>query len=274
MINKVTINTVSFGANEPLNFILGPCVMESRDHVLFMAEKLKNIFKDRPDQLIFKSSFDKANRTSIDSYRGVGLENGLRIFEEVKQKFDLPVITDIHEPYQAKIAAEVVDILQIPAFLCRQTDLVVAAANTGKPLNIKKAQYLAPMDMTHVVKKAESTGNKNILLTERGTSFGYGGLVTDFRSIPMMQETGYPVIYDATHSAQVPGGETTGGQREYIPMMARAAVAAGCNGIFMETHDNVSTAKSDKETQFPLEKLGNLVTQLINLSTVIQDLND
>jgi 2-dehydro-3-deoxyphosphooctonate aldolase (KDO 8-P synthase) len=273
MIKNVNINNVIYGENSPLNFMLGPCVMESRDHVMFMAEKIKEIFHDKPNQLIFKSSFDKANRTSIDSFRGLGIDEGLKVLQEVKNQFDLNVITDIHETSQAKIAAEVVDILQIPAFLCRQTDLVVAAAKTGKPINIKKAQYLAPADISHVVKKVTDSGNHSILLTERGTSFGYGGLVTDFRSIPIMQDTGYPVIYDATHSAQVPGGSTTGGMRQFIPMMSRAAIAAGCNGIFMETHDNVDFAKSDKGTQFPLNQLEKLVLDLIKLHQKIQELN-
>ncbi|MFP4548304.1 MAG: 3-deoxy-8-phosphooctulonate synthase [Fidelibacterota bacterium] len=273
MIKKVKINKTLFGADQPLNFILGPCVMESRDHVMVMAEKLAEIFRDMPERLIFKSSFDKANRTSIDSFRGVGLDAGMKIFTEVKEQFGFSTITDIHEPRQASIAAEVVDVLQIPAFLCRQTDLVVAAGNIGKAVNLKKAQYLAPMDMVHAVKKVESTGNESILLTERGTSFGYGGLVTDFRAVPIMQKTGYPVIYDATHSAQVPGGNTTSGMREYIPMMSRAAVAAGCNGIFMETHDNVGEAKSDKETQIPVDQLDNLIQELIELHEKIQELN-
>ncbi len=273
MMKQVKINNIVFGENQPLNFMLGPCVMESRDHVLFMAEKLKAIFKNMPNQLIFKSSFDKANRTSIDSYRGLGIDEGLRVLEDVKNEFDVSVITDIHEASQAQFAAEVVDILQIPAFLCRQTDLVVAAAKTGKPINIKKAQYLAPADIVHVVKKVEAFGSHSILLTERGTTFGYGGLVTDFRSVPIMQSTGYPVIFDATHSAQVPGGSTTGGQREFIPMMSRAAVAAGCNGIFMETHDNVDQAKSDKGTQYPLDQVEKLVKDLIELHKKIQELN-
>ncbi|MBN2281480.1 MAG: 3-deoxy-8-phosphooctulonate synthase [Candidatus Marinimicrobia bacterium] len=272
-MKNVQVNQIVFGKGQPLNFILGPCVMESRDHVLFMAEKIKTIFRTIPNQLVFKSSFDKANRTAIDSFRGLGIDEGLKVLQEVKERFDLNVITDIHEPEQAAIAAEVVDILQIPAFLCRQTDLVVAAAKTGKTVNIKKAQYLAPMDMVHVVRKVEACGNENILLTERGTSFGYGGLVTDFRAIPMMQQTGYPVIFDATHSAQVPGGKTTGGMREFIPLMARAAIAAGCNGIFMETHDDVVRAKSDKETQFPLDRLEKLVFHLIDLYNKIQDLD-
>jgi len=272
-MKNISVNNIIFGKNQPLNFMLGPCVMESRDHVLYMAEKIQNIFHDMPNQLIFKSSFDKANRTSIESFRGLGIDEGLKVLQEVKETFGVSVITDIHEPVQAAMAAEVVDILQIPAFLCRQTDLVVAAAKTGKPINIKKAQYLAPMDISHVVKKVEATGNENILLTERGTSFGYGGLVTDFRAVPMMQSNGYPVIYDATHSAQVPGGSTTGGMREYIPMMSRAAIAAGCNGIFMETHDNVDQAKSDRGTQFPLDQLKKLIFDLVELHEKIQELD-
>ena len=273
MIRNIKINNIAFGAGQLLNFILGPCVMESREHVMLMADKISEIFKDIPNQLVFKSSFDKANRTSIDSFRGLGIDEGLRVFEELKKQLGLTILTDIHEPIQAETVAEVVDILQIPAFLCRQTDLVVAAAKTGKAVNLKKAQYLAPADIGHVVKKAEAAGNHSLLLTERGTSFGYNGLVTDFRSIPIMQETGYPVIYDATHSAQVPGGSTTRGMRKYIPMMSQAAVAAGCNGIFMETHDNIDQAKSDKATQFPLEQLEMTVCNLIQLHQKIQELN-
>ena len=256
-----------------LFFILGPCVIESRDHILFMAEKLKKLSQKKDFQLIFKSSFDKANRTSVESYRGPGLTEGLEILSEVKEEFELPLLTDIHQPDQAKIAADVVDILQIPAFLCRQTDLVIAAGETGAGINVKKGQFLPPYDMKHVAQKIESTGNENILLTERGHKFGYENLVNDMRAIPIMQKTGYPVVYDATHSSQKPGGgSTTGGIREYVPHMSRAAVAAGCEGLFLEVHDNPEDALSDSATQYPLEKLEGLLEQLIILNQTAKEL--
>ena len=261
---------------EQLFFILGPCVIESRDHILFMAEKLKNLAEELDFPLIFKSSFDKANRTSIKSYRGPGLEKGLRILEAVKEKFDLPLLTDIHKPDQAAVAAEVIDILQIPAFLCRQTDLVVAAGETGRFINVKKGQFLDPEDVEHIAKKIESTGNHNIILTERGHKFGYNNLVSDLRSIPIMQNINghYPVVFDATHSAQMPGGsKTTGGCREYIPHLSRAAVAAGCDGVFMEIHDNPKSAKSDSATQYPLSKVKPLLKQLIQISQITRSKN-
>ncbi len=272
MIKNINIKNIIFGKNQPLRFILGPCVIESRDHVMFMAEKLKNIFKNNSESLVFKASFDKANRTSIDSFRGPGLQEGLKILQEVKEQFELPVITDVHVSDQVKVAAEVMDALQIPAFLCRQTDLLIAAGESGLPINIKKGQFLAPSDMKHTVKKIESTGNNSILLTERGSSFGYSGLIMDVRSIPIMQKNGYPVIFDATHSAQIPGGMTTGGNREFIPHMCKAAVAAGCNGIFLETHDNVDFAKSDKGTQYPLSEIEQLINQLNILSETVRNL--
>ena len=211
--------------------------------------------------VIFKGSFDKANRTSIQSFRGQGLEEGLRIFEEVKTSFNIPVTTDIHLPEHAKAVSQVVDLLQIPAFLCRQTDLLIAAGETGKPVNVKKGQFLPPWKVSSIVLKLEETGNTDILLTERGTTFGYESLVSDMRSIPIMKKTGYPVVFDATHSAQNPGmkGGKTGGLREYIPTLAKAAVAAGCDGLFLEVHDNVEEAKSDADTQWPLDQLESLL---------------
>ncbi|PIS27145.1 MAG: 3-deoxy-8-phosphooctulonate synthase [Candidatus Marinimicrobia bacterium CG08_land_8_20_14_0_20_45_22] len=271
MMTIVKINTISIGNHHPLVFILGPCVIESRDHCMRMAERLKSLSESQKFPFIFKSSFDKANRTSVDSFRGPGLEKGLKILQEVKAQFQIPVLTDIHEPSHAKPAAEVVDVLQIPAFLCRQTDLLVAAGQTGKPVNIKKGQFVSPFDIIHPIRKVESTGNHAILLTERGVSFGYGNLITDARSIPIMQETGYPVIFDATHSAQIPGGTVTGGNRKYIPTTAKAMVAAGCDGIFMEIHDNVNEAKSDRSTQFPLDEFPDLLRKLIELSTLVRE---
>ncbi|MCH2650283.1 MAG: 3-deoxy-8-phosphooctulonate synthase, partial [Candidatus Marinimicrobia bacterium] len=214
--------------------------------------------------VVYKSSFDKANRTSISSFRGLGMDEGLAILYKVKSETGIPVLTDIHEPSQAVAAGEVADVLQIPAFLCRQTDLLIAAAKTGKPVNVKKGQFLAPWDMKNVVTKLEESGCKNILLTDRGTQFGYNNLVADMRAIPLMQEFGYPVIFDATHSAQLPGGDgsTTAGMRDMIPTLAKSAVAAGCNGLFMEIHDNVNEAKSDAATQWPLDQLESLLTDL------------
>ena len=261
------------GNDNKLFFILGPCVIESKDHTLFMAEKLKQISQKLKFRLIFKASFDKANRTSISSYRGPGLEGGLKILEAVKEKFDLPLLTDIHQPEQAQPASEVVDVLQIPAFLCRQTDLVIAAGETGNTINVKKGQFLSPYDVQHIVRKIETTHNKNIILTERGHKFGYNNLVSDMRSIPIMQdiEGHYPVVFDATHSAQMPGGsKTTGGCREFIPHLSRAAVAAGCDGIFMEVHDNPVEALSDSATQFPLKSVQELLKLLMEISYVVR----
>ncbi|MFA6743096.1 MAG: 3-deoxy-8-phosphooctulonate synthase [Candidatus Neomarinimicrobiota bacterium] len=269
-MTRILIKDIQVGERLPLVFILGPCVIESRDHALQMAEKLKILAEKLGFPLIYKSSFDKANRSDINSYRGPGLDEGLKILAEVKKQFDLPILTDIHEPFQAEIAAKVVDVLQIPAFLCRQTDLILAIARTGKVVNVKKGQFVAPHDIIQIVRKIESVGNHSILLTDRGTCFGYGGLVSDVRAVPIMQKTGYPVIYDATHSAQVPGGNVTGGAREFIPHLSRAMVAAGCDGLFMEVHDNVDQARSDRATQYPLDKLPELIKQLMELGGLVR----
>lgn len=265
--------TISFGGKSfPL--ILGPCVIESRDHSLRMAEAIKKITARFDFPFIFKSSFDKANRTSVSSYRGPGIDEGLQILADIKSELDIPIITDIHLPEQAGIIAEVVDIIQIPAFLCRQTDLLIAAGNTGKPINVKKGQFLSPWKVKHIVKKIESTGNDRILITERGNTFGFDNLVVDMRSIPIMQEeTGYPVIFDGTHSAQLPGntGDSTGGLRKYIPATVNAAVAAGCNGLFMEVHDDVENAKSDAATQWPLDQLEKFLIQVKRIREVVTD---
>ncbi len=262
-MNKIIIKDVVFGGNR-LCLIAGPCVIENKDHALMMAESIQKITKRLGISLVFKSSFDKANRTSIESFRGLGIHEGLSILYEIKKITGLPVITDIHESSQAPIVSEVADILQIPAFLCRQTDLIIAAAKTGKPVNVKKGQFLAPWDMKNVIKKLIESGCNKILLTDRGTQFGYNNLVADMRSIPIMKKFGYPVIFDATHSAQLPGekGLSTGGMRDMIPTLSRAAVAAGSNGIFMEVHDNVDNAKSDAATQWPLKKLESLLLSL------------
>ena len=268
-MNTVSIGNVNY-ENGSFPLIAGPCVIESRDHSLKMAEQIQKITNTLNIPLIFKSSFDKANRSSIGSFRGPdNLEVGLSILADVKKELGVPVLTDVHLPYQCSVVAEVCDVLQIPAFLCRQTDLLLAAGETGKAINIKKGQFLAPGKMKHIAEKIESTGNKNILLTERGTSFGYG-LVSDMTSIPVMGQVGYPVIFDATHSAQLPGDKNvTGGQREMIPTLAKAAVAAGCNGIFMEVHDDPKNAKSDASTQWPLNKLENILQTLLKVHEAV-----
>jgi 2-dehydro-3-deoxyphosphooctonate aldolase (KDO 8-P synthase) len=269
-MKTVSIRNVTFGGSE-LGLIMGPCVIESRDHALKMANAIREISEKVDLPVIYKSSFDKANRTSMSSFRGLGIDEGLSILADVKSETGLPVLTDIHDASQANIVAEVVDVLQIPAFLCRQTDLLVAAAKTGKPVNVKKGQFLAPWDMKNVVTKLEETGCNTILLTDRGTQFGYNNLVADMRAIPLMQKFGYPVIFDATHSAQLPGGDgiTTAGMREMIPTLAKSAVAAGCNGLFMEVHDNINEAKSDATTQWPLDKLESLLLKLKSIREAV-----
>ena len=247
-----------------LFIIAGPCVIESKDLIFETAEKLKQISKELGFPLIFKSSYDKANRSSIKSFRGPGMEKGLQILKEVKERFALPVLTDIHSPEEAKEVAQVVDVLQVPAFLCRQTDIVLAASRTGKPVNIKKGQFLAPWDMRNVVEKFVSTGNKKLLLTERGVSFGYNNLVVDFRSFPIMQSFGYPVVFDVTHSLQLPGGlgNASGGQREFAPTLARAAVAAGVDGLFMEVHPEPEKALCDGPNMIKLSELETMLKEI------------
>ena len=264
-MKKIKIDkSIKFGGKE-LPLIAGPCVIESREHVLKMAGAIKQITARLSIPFIFKSSFDKANRTSVGSFRGSGLDDGLKILAEVKSEVGVRIITDIHLPDQAKVIAEVADIIQIPAFLCRQSDLLIAAGGTGKPINVKKGQFLSPWKIRHVTKKIESTGNSNILLTERGNSFGFDSLTVDMRSITVMQEeTGYPVIFDGTHSSQMPGnaGNTTGGLRKYIPNLVKAAVAVGCDGLFLEVHDDIERAKSDAATQWPLDQLEQLLVRV------------
>jgi 2-dehydro-3-deoxyphosphooctonate aldolase (KDO 8-P synthase) len=258
---------VRVGNSHPLTLIGGPCVIESRQLVLEVAATVAEICRRLGIQYVFKASFDKANRTSASSFRGPGLEKGLAVLQEIKDQLHVPVLTDIHESYQAAIAAEVVDVLQIPAFLCRQTDLLLAAAETGKAINVKKGQFLAPAEMSQVVTKLRSAGVKNLLLTERGNSFGYNTLVVDFRSLPQLQELGCPVIFDATHAVQQPGGQggTSGGQREYIAPLARAAVAVGVDGLFMEIHPRPDEALSDGPNTLPLHRLEPLLQQLLAL---------
>ena len=258
-VKQVKVGNVVFGGKR-LAFIAGPCVIESTKGTVDLAARLVRLAEELEVPLVFKASFDKANRTSVDSYRGPGLVEGLAVLQEVRDRFGVPVLTDIHEPDQAAIAAEVVDILQIPAFLCRQTDLVVAAAETGKAVNVKKGQFLAPADMINVIEKIRSAGNDKIILTERGASFGYHNLVADMRSLLIMRELGVPVVFDATHSVQRPGGagKMSGGDGRWAPALARAAVATGVDGVFMETHVNPAEALSDKANAIPFKDLKRL----------------
>ena len=267
---SVPIGDLELANDRPFTLIAGPCALESRQHALEMSYAIKEV-ADRLDiGLIYKTSFDKANRTSLGSNRGLGLEEALPILAEVRESVGCPVLTDVHLPEHCAVAAEAVDVLQIPAFLCRQTDLLVAAAATGKAVNVKKGQFLAPWDMRNVADKIALSGNDNILLTERGASFGYNTLVTDFRSLPIMAETGYPVVFDATHSVQHPGGQggTSGGQREFVPVLARAAVAVGVAAVFMETHQDPDTAPSDGPNMVPFRELEGLLTQLVAFDRV------
>ncbi|HOV03025.1 MAG TPA: 3-deoxy-8-phosphooctulonate synthase [Hyphomicrobiales bacterium] len=261
----VDVRGVEFGNDLPLALIAGPCQLESRAHALEMASGLKEICARVGIGLVFKTSFDKANRTSVAGQRGVGLEAALPVFAEIRESLGLPVLTDVHEAGQCRIVAEAVDILQIPAFLCRQTDLLLAAAATGRVVNVKKGQFLAPWDMKNVVAKVVAGGNPRVLVTERGASFGYNTLVTDMRSLPIMAETGAPVIFDATHSVQQPGGQGTssGGQREFVPVLARAAVAVGVAGVFIETHQDPDHAPSDGPNMVPLAELESLLRRLV-----------
>jgi 2-dehydro-3-deoxyphosphooctonate aldolase (KDO 8-P synthase) len=267
----VTVGNVSFGNELPLALIAGPCAMESRAHALEMASALKEIANRLKLGFVYKSSFDKANRTSGTSARGIGLDAALPIFAEIRQMFHVPVLTDVHEWDQCARAAEVVDILQIPAFLCRQTDLLVAAASTGRAINVKKGQFLAPWDMANVVAKLTAAGNPNVLVTERGASFGYNTLVSDMRALPILaRTTGAPVIFDATHSVQQPGGQGTasGGEREFVPVLARAAVAVGVAAVFIETHQDPDRAPSDGPNMMPLKDMYELLGNLIALDMV------
>ncbi len=264
-MEKLKIKDFFIGEGLNLCFICGPCVIESKEFSLQCAEELKDIFSLFPNfNFIYKSSFDKANRSSIKSFRGPGLEKGLDILNEVKQKYNIPIITDIHTPSQATQAAEVCDMIQIPAFLCRQTDLLTAAAKTNKPINIKKAQFLSPSNMHQVIEKITCHGNNQLLLTDRGTCFGYNNLVSDFRSIPIMKKFGFPICFDASHSVQMPGalGDTSGGQSEFIPILAKAAIAVGSNALFIEAHPNPSQAKSDSSSMINFNDLKKLLKEL------------
>src|ERR1700726_4156702 len=259
--HEIALGALRLGAGNPLFLIAGPCVIESESHACGMAEKIARIAADCAVPYIFKASYDKANRSSLKSFRGLGLAEGLRILKKIKKDFAVPVLTDIHESSQAAPVAEVCDILQIPAFLSRQTDLLLAAAKTGRIINVKKAPFLSPWDMSNVVEKIATTGNKDIILTERGATFGYQNLVVDMRSFPILQKLGYPVVFDAPHPAQPPGGQgpASGGQPEFIEPLARAGVAAGVDGIFLETHDNPAAALSDGANALPLSQLAALL---------------
>jgi 2-dehydro-3-deoxyphosphooctonate aldolase (KDO 8-P synthase) len=264
---RVDVGSASFGNDLPFALIAGPCVLESRAHALEMAQALKEIAARLKLGLVYKSSFDKANRTSAASARGLGLGEAMPIFAEIKESTGLPITTDVHEAEHCAAVAETVDLLQIPAFLCRQTDLLVAAARTGKPVNVKKGQFLAPWDMKNVVAKLLGAGNPNVLVTERGVSFGYNTLVSDMRALPILAETGAPVIFDATHSVQQPGGQGTasGGERRFVPVLARAAVAVGVAGLFIETHQDPDRAPSDGPNMVPLKELEPLLKELIEI---------
>lgn len=265
MATKIRLNDqVVFSQKEPFVLIAGPCALESREIALETASALKEITNKLKIPFVFKSSYDKANRSSHKSFRGPGLEKGLEILAEVKAELDIPVLSDVHSPEEAEIAGKVLDIIQIPAFLCRQTDLVLAVGETGRVVNVKKGQFLAPWDIDQVVEKIESTGNYKILLTERGASFGYNNLVSDFRSLVRMAETGYPVVFDVTHSVQLPGaaGDSSGGEKEYAPALARAATAVGVSSLFIETHPKPAEALSDSATMIPLDKMEALLKEL------------
>ena len=263
---------LGFGDGAPLALIAGPCVIESEAHALRMARALSAIARERSVPYVFKSSFDKANRSSIESFRGPGLEEGLRILKAVRSEVGVPVLADIHEPAQAEAAAGVLDIIQIPAFLCRQTDLLVAAGRTGRPVNIKKGQFLSPWEMRHAIDKVRSAGNEKILITERGTTFGYQNLVVDFRSVAVMRGFGYPVIMDATHSVQHPGGlgNRSGGDAEFIPFLARAAAAVGIDALFCEVHDDPANARSDGPNSLPLAAVDRLLRQVVAIDAIVR----
>jgi len=269
---KISVSPgVSIGGPGGLFLIAGPCVIESREHAFAVARRVKALCLKLDIPFIFKASYDKANRSSLRSYRGPGLEKGLEILAEIKQALKIPVLSDVHETGQVKASAEVLDMIQIPAFLCRQTDLLLAAAQTGKPINLKKGQFLAPHEMRNAVEKIESMGNRKIILTERGTMFGYNNLVVDFRSIPIMKGWGYPVVLDASHSVQLPGGEGTasGGDREFIPVMARAGISAGADGIYLEVHTAPDKALSDKHNSLNMNKLEGLLSSLLRIKKAL-----
>jgi len=274
MINhKIKCANFEIANNKSFTLIAGPCQLESEQHALYVSKELKQITSDLKINLIYKTSFDKANRTSLNGERGMGLDKSLSIFDKIRSEVGVPVLTDVHTAEQCSLVAPHVDVLQIPAFLCRQTDLLIAAAKTGKIINVKKGQFLAPWDMANVIKKIEDSGNKNIMITERGASFGYNTLVSDMRALPIMAKFGYPIVFDATHSVQQPGGmgEKSGGQREFVPYLAKAAIAVGVGAVFMETHEDPDNAPSDGPNMVPLNEIKNLLKQLVSIDTVIKN---
>ena len=277
MENKlVKCGKINISNSSPFTLIAGPCQLENEEHAISVAKKLKEITDELNIGFIYKTSFDKANRTSLKGKRGAGLEKSLPIFDKIRKDLQVPVLTDIHTTDQCELVAKHVDVLQIPAFLCRQTDLLIAAASTGKIINVKKGQFLAPWDMVNVTKKIEDSGNKNILVTERGASFGYNTLVSDMRSIPIMSKNGYPVVFDATHSVQQPGGmgEKSGGQREFVEYLSRAAVAVGVAAVFIETHPDPDNAPSDGPTMVPLSKMPSLLKQLVAIDKLVKNVKN
>ena len=269
---KVKCSNFEIANNKPFTLIAGPCQLESEEHAIKISTELKKITQELGINLIYKTSFDKANRTSLKGKRGIGLEKSLPIFDKIKKEVGVPLLTDVHNVEQCSIVAKHVDVLQIPAFLCRQTDLLVAAAKTGKIINVKKGQFLAPWDMSNVIKKIEESGNKNILITERGASFGYNTLVTDMRALPIMSKFGFPIVFDATHSVQQPGGmgEKSGGQREFVPYLARAAIAVGVGAIFLETHEDPDNAPSDGPNMVPIKEVKSLLKKLTEIDKLVK----
>ena len=267
---RISIGSVDVGNDLPIVLIAGPCQIESLEHTLMIAGKLVSVCEKQSIQLIFKASFDKANRTSIAGKRGIGLEEGMRVLQRVKKEFGCPVLTDVHEKYHCDIVSEVVDVIQIPAFLCRQTDLIIEAGKTGRAINVKKGQFLAPWDMRNVVEKLDSVGNENVLLTERGVSFGYNTLVSDMRSLVQMRTTGCPVVFDATHSVQQPGGlgGSSGGDRHFVPVLARAAAAVGVAALFIETHDDPDNAPSDGPNMVQIDEMSKLLNTVCEIDTI------
>ena len=273
MINKIVkCNNFEISNNKKISLISGPCQLETEQHAMDMAGKISDIAKKFDIGFVYKTSFDKANRTSLKGKRGAGLETSLPIFDKIRKEVGVPVLTDIHTAEQCSIVSDHVDVLQIPAFLCRQTDLLIAAAKTGKIINVKKGQFLAPWDMANVIKKIEESGNKNILITERGASFGYNTLVSDMRALPIMSKFGFPIVFDATHSVQQPGGmgEKSGGQREFVPYLARAAIAVGVGAIFMETHEDPDNAPSDGPNMVPLNEIKDLLKKLTEIDNLVK----
>ena len=270
--HKVKCSNFEIANDKPFTLIAGPCQLENEEHALKISTELKKITSELGINLIYKTSFDKANRTSLKGKRGLGLEKSLPIFDKIRKEVDVPILTDIHTTEQCSVVANHVDILQIPAFLCRQTDLLIAAAKTGKIINVKKGQFLAPWDLANVIKKIEESGNKNILITERGASFGYNTLVSDMRALPIMSKFGFPIVFDATHSVQQPGGmgEKSGGQREFVPYLARAAIAVGVGAIFIETHEDPENAPSDGPNMVPLKEIKKLLKKLTEIDKIIK----